>query len=72
MKLSKLDIDQETKKSLPLFYHFIQYNRLEPGNPLTYTEFCDRTQSLVFFQRPDKLISKVLDMTISDINEAAE
>lgn len=64
IELCKLRIQERAERHLPLFYHFIFYNELVSGDPFTQTEFSNDTQSLVFFQRPEKLISKVIDMNI--------
>jgi hypothetical protein len=59
--LKRLRIKEELKAGIPLFYHFIYYNQLEPRNPFDYTEFNERTQSLVNFSRPEKPVSKIID-----------
>ncbi len=33
-----------------------------PGDPFQFTEFSEQTQSLVFFGKPEKPVSKILDM----------
>lgn len=60
IQLTKLEIPDEVKIHLPLFYHFIYYNSLEPSNPFDYTEFSEQTQSLVHFSKPEKLVSKII------------
>lgn len=61
--LKPLPVKKEIKGSVPLFYHFIYYNQLEPGNPFDYTEFNEKTQSLVHFSRPEKPVSKIIDLS---------
>lgn len=64
IKLQHLKIAENLKMDLPLFYHRILYNKLEAGDPFSQTEFSEQTQSLVFFERPGKLISKIIDLKI--------
>lgn len=59
--LKPLLIKEEITAHIPLFYHFIYYNQLEPGNPFDYTEFSELTQSLVHFNKPEKPVSKIIN-----------
>ena len=61
IQLKQLEISDEIKIQLPLFYHFIYYNQLEQRNPFDYTEFSEQAQSLVHFSRPEKPVSKIID-----------
>ena len=61
IQLKPLTVNEEVKECIPLFYHFIYYNQLEPRNPFDYTEFSDQAQSLVHFSRPEKSVSKIID-----------
>lgn len=65
IQLKRLEIIYEIKIHLPLFYHFIYYNQLEPSNPFDYTEFSEHTQSLVHFERSEKPVSKIIDPSLS-------
>lgn len=60
--LENLPIREDLKKDIPLFYHFIKYNKLVPGDPFAFTEFSERTQSLVFFGKPEKPVSKIINV----------
>lgn len=62
IQLKPLKIKEELKNDLPLFYHYIRYNKLKPGDPLADTEFSGQTQSLIFFARPERPVSKILDV----------
>ena len=64
IRLQPLTIKEELNKNIPLFYHFISYNKLKPGNPFAYTEFSQKAQSLIFFGRPEKPVSKIIDVTL--------
>lgn len=61
--LQPLRVKEGAKEYIPLFYHFIYYNQLEPRNPFDYTEFCEKTQSLVHFSRPEKPVSKIIALS---------
>ena len=61
LQLKLLTVSDEVKEFIPLFYHFIYYNRLEPGDPFKFTEMSEKTQSLVQFNRPEKPVSKIVD-----------
>lgn len=60
--LENLPIQENLKKNIPLFYHFISYNKLVPGDPFALTELSEETQSLVFFGKPEKPVSKMINM----------
>lgn len=64
IQLKQLEIAEEMKENLPLFYHFIYYNQLEQRNPFDYTEFSEQTQSLVHFGRSEKPISEIIDRSL--------
>lgn len=60
--LENLPIQENLKKDIPLFYHFISYNKLAPGDPFVFTEFSEKTQSLIFFRKPEKPVSKMINI----------
>ncbi|MGN6299161.1 MAG: hypothetical protein ACTHM7_20375 [Ginsengibacter sp.] len=61
--LKGLPLKEELKTEVPLFYHFIYYNKLKQWNPFDYTEFSHNTQSLVHFSGPEKPVSKIIDLS---------
>jgi len=63
IKLKKLEINNDKLESLPLFYNYIIYNKLIPCDPFYQTNFSEKFSSIIFYSKPDKPISKIIDFS---------
>ena len=62
-KLKKFKVKKRIRKDLPLFYNFIYYNGLIDTDGYAMPRYSEKYTSYIPEQRPDKLISKIIDFS---------
>jgi hypothetical protein len=63
IKTKKLEIPKEQLKNLPIFYDFVLYNKLIPGDPFYWTRYSDKYKGLIHFFPPERFVSKIVDFS---------
>lgn len=62
--MKKLKINAGKLRNLPVFYNHVVYNELQDtGDPFYKIIFSDKLNCYIDYKQPDKLISKIIDLS---------